>query len=873
MIFFKKNKTNKKELIIGFDEKKFLEANPDIKEAIDNGTNNDVYEHLEKFSLEEIRQGIRKFHLDFEPFNEVIYLNCFSDIKEAVEKEEFKSAFEHFCLFGYKEIINGIREWNSFIADMKQIVDVITKSELFDKDFYVSVYPDVKNYNISPIWHYVLYGWKEGKNPSEDFDTSYYLKRNSDIIQYNINPFYHYILYGKGEGRITKSPIVDYVKINNTLSFFKKEKYIPTINVDKPIEILIPVYNGYEFLEPLLKSIIKNTFIPFRVLICDDRSPDKKVYPFLKQFVKDYKDFDILLFQNEKNKGFVNTINKLAQYVENHFVILNTDTEVPPFWLERLMAPIFRDDSVASTTPFTNAGTICSFPNYLEDNPIFENLTVEAIDDSFTYIDDTKHIEIPTGVGFCMGVNKNVVDKLGMFDTVFGKGYGEENDFCQRAIANGYRNLHIPNLFVYHKHGGSFLSEEKQRLINQNSKILLERYPNYDYDVQQTIKKNRFKHLRDFIKLLLLSNKYKSFLFFDHNLGGGANHYLDDKIKDIQTNDEKSVIFLIRYDFQNEKGFLIETIYQKEVLKYYAETFDELKSFLGLMSYNEIFINSLVSYNNIQDMLEFILTIKEFNKAKLIVPIHDYFPVCPNYNLLNENYTYCNIPTDCNDCINCLIKNSGEFKIFEQTIDIKQWRKNWSIFLEKADEILCFSTSSKNIVKKAYNDLDITINVIPHDINSKYDKIYDANLKNKKQKIIGILGGINIPKGALIVKELVEFIEKNNLNIKVVLIGNISEKINSPVFYETGRYKPEELPELVKKLGITEFLIPSICPETYSYTTDEIMQLGYPLSVFDIGAPVERVKKYENGNIISSLDEFLSELSNPIKNNLNGAKK
>ena len=59
-----------------------------------------------------------------------------------------------------------------------------------------------------------------------------------------------------------------------------------------------------------------------------------------------------------------------------------------------------------------------------------------------------------------------------MFDEIFGKGYGEENDWCQRAIKKGYKNLHVTNLFVYHKHGGSFPSEEKQRLISKNLTVL-----------------------------------------------------------------------------------------------------------------------------------------------------------------------------------------------------------------------------------------------------------------------------------------------------------------------------------------------------------------------------------------------------------------
>ena len=116
--------------------------------------------------------------------------------------------------------------------------------------------------------------------------------------------------------------------------------------------------------------------------------------------------------------------------------------------------------------------------------------------------------------------------------------------------------------------------------------------------------------------------------------------------------------------------------------------------------------------------------------------------------------------------------------------------------------------------------------------------------------ILGILGAINEAKGANIVKDMVSYIDKNNLNIKVVVIGQITIAINSKSFAVTGRYDKKELPNLVLKHKITKFFIPSIWPETFSYTTDEIIQMAYPLTVFDLGAPAERVRNYELGKVI-----------------------
>ena len=290
----------------------------------------------------------------------------------------------------------------------------------------------------------------------------------------------------------------------------------------KPIDIIIPVYNGYDFLRPLFESIIQNTTQRYRLLVVDDCSSDKRVFDLLKEIKTQTRNVDFVLLRNEQNMGFIASVNKLVAHTKNHFVILNTDTEVPLGWLERLMYPILRMDKVASTTPFTNSGTICSFPRYLDDNSLFLAKSVEFIDGFFRKVNfDSTFIEIPTGVGFCMGVNKQLVKQIGMFDPVYGKGYGEENDWCQKAISKGYRNIHVTNLFVYHKHGGSFATDEKLRLLKNNLDILNKRYPNYSKEVSKVITENCLRDLRSVLAMEIISNCSDLTVLIEHSLGGG----------------------------------------------------------------------------------------------------------------------------------------------------------------------------------------------------------------------------------------------------------------------------------------------------------------------------------------------------------------
>lgn len=81
---------------------------------------------------------------------------------------------------------------------------IIKRSGLFDAEYYLRTYPDIREADIDPMWHYCVYGWREGRNPSSRFDTTFYIDFYRDIRDNNINPLAHYIRHGAREQRLTK---------------------------------------------------------------------------------------------------------------------------------------------------------------------------------------------------------------------------------------------------------------------------------------------------------------------------------------------------------------------------------------------------------------------------------------------------------------------------------------------------------------------------------------------------------------------------------------------------------------------------------------------------------------------------------------------
>ena len=470
--------------------------------------------------------------------------------------------------------------------------------------------------------------------------------------------------------KINRANLVSWIH-ENVQEHFKNSKKIPVDEID----IIIPVYNGYEYFDGLFRTLPK-TEIPFRLLIIDDKSTDERVASFLDKIEQHFEN--AVLLSNNENLGFIKSVNRALLLARNHTVLINTDVELPEKWLERLIMPFYTDPLIASATPFTNSGTICSFPKINEDNDLPAGLTLNEIDAAFQTVKPI-YYSVPSGVGFCMAMNINVIKKIGVFDDrTFGRGYGEENDWCQRAIKAGYKNVIVENLFVWHKHGGSFSNAEKIDLLKRNLDLLGKKHPKYHVDVIKTFERKPHYEQRAYLLMILRQNLAgKIICYFDHNLGGGANIYLDRVIS--HRNSES--IYLIRYD--HEEGEYYLNLYLGEYTgEFKFETIDEIQVFINCAGIKEIIINNLVSYPDIFNTMKIILKLKEENNIKLRMLIHDYFPVCPVYYLLDHNNEYCGF-SEFKNCSSCLRKNGNVKKVYYHNEEISVWRSKWSVFIKE----------------------------------------------------------------------------------------------------------------------------------------------------------------------------------------------
>ncbi|WP_299882869.1 glycosyltransferase [uncultured Sulfitobacter sp.] len=637
-----------------------------------------------------------------------------------------------------------------------------------------------------------------------------------------------------------------------SISLFDAEILEPDTSAPpKPQEITIvmPVYNALDLLPEVLQRIRDNTDLPWRLVMVEDCSSDTKVRPFLREWVKalpEETQARVTLVENAENLGFIGSVNRgfdEARQHAGHVVLLNSDAFLPKAWATRLLRPILEDADVATVTPMSNDAEICNAPVACVRHDL-EPGEVDVIDAFAQTLNPlVARGEAPTGVGFCMAMNARFLKQVPAFDTAFGRGYGEEVDWCQRARAVGGRHEIIGSLFVEHRGGVSFGSKEKLALIQHNSNLISDRYNDYDLEVQQFLQNDPVEGPRMMLGLAWAQGRQDGLmpLYIAHSMGGGAEVDLKRRIK-AHIEDGSSVV-VVRVG--GKARWTVELHAHMGVQGCLLEDDVVLHQVLAPVQGRRVIYSNGVGHHDPMLLPEIILALRNGPSDALEVLVHDYMLVSPAYTLLNSKGIYEGVPPeDTEDPEHHALR-------FDNTrAPLSLWRAEWAKVLAHADQITAFSQDSASVFSQAYPDFAEHCVIEPHKPDLKALKMPKSK-HPKGDPVIGVLGNIGYQKGASVLQAMSADLAQSHA-AGLVVIGDIDPTYAlSPPAMVHGRYEKTDLPEIVQTYGITKWLIPSIGPETFSFTTHEALATGMPVYCLDLGAQAEAVGAARNGHIIT----------------------
>lgn len=198
--------------------------------------------------------------------------------------------------------------------------------------------------------------------------------------------------------------------------------------------------------------------------------------------------------------------------------------------------------------------------------------------------------------------------------------------------------------------------------------------------------------------------------------------------------------------------------------------------------------------------------------------------------------------------------------------------REFFIFLQGAKKVIAPSNSTKEMIQKHFPL--VHIDVKEHSLSSTVRYTFNSQFVNGKELNVAFMGNMHYIKGFHILYELKDAIERENLPIYIKVIGSTNRhrsfRSADGKFIVTGPYDNTKISDLLASHKIALTITSSICPETFSYTTAEAMFSGYPVITFDIGAPAERVRRYNGGWILESVNSTsILQLLKQLLNNRN----
>ena len=324
--------------------------------------------------------------------------------------------------------------------------------------------------------------------------------------------------------------------------------------------IIIPIHNAYDLSKRCIESVLKNTSKEHRLLLVDDGSTDRRVAP-LFWLLAEWPADHLLRILNGSAQGLVKTINHCLKVSDGDVIILNSDTEVPPNWIERMDAARMAYPNVAAVCPLSNFATVYSVPNAgMNDMPAY--LTVEQMDRIIEETSFKLRPIVPTTMGFCMMMIRYAIDIIGGFDEAFGLGYGEEVDWTLRARATGFVCVLADDLFVYHKGKASFgTGDDAIREGMQGENLVRERYPEYIKEIQDWYFTSQLREHKTRIADRLRPRTAKKKLKVLHVLHrpldalGGTEIYVRRLVAALASDVESTVIYPVSGGFPSD-GFI-----------------------------------------------------------------------------------------------------------------------------------------------------------------------------------------------------------------------------------------------------------------------------------------------------------------------------
>ncbi|MCA3309654.1 MAG: glycosyltransferase [Roseomonas sp.] len=625
--------------------------------------------------------------------------------------------------------------------------------------------------------------------------------------------------------------------------------FVPPREKRKPrrapgIAIIIPVYRGAADFRACFASLRLDLPAYARIIIVEDGSPDAA----LRAEVTGVEGLDrVEVIRHPVNLGFPSAINTGLRAAKNDdVVILNSDTVLPAGWLGRLHGVAYSSHDIGSVTPFTNDGSIASYPDPAGSKPPADSAGLQAIDAAIRAGNGDAAVDIPTGVGFCMFLRHDCLAETGPFrDDVFAQGYGEENDWCMRARRLGWRHVLAAGVFVAHVGGRSFGSA-KAVLMRRNGVILEALHPGYETLVKRFHEEDSLaapRRAADLARWRVARGTMGAVVMVSHGRGGGVDRHLAERCAMLRATGLRPIILR---PWDEGAGCRLSEGLEDGYPNLRFELPDEMDMLLATLRddrVRRVEIHHLLGHGaEMQGLARHL-------GAPVHVVVHDYSWICPRIALLGRQGRYCGEP-DTAECAACVADLGSEMA--EQSVD--RLRAGSAELFSQAALI---TAPTRDVAERLVRHFgpQPRLRVSAWEGPSGRTVQPTGQMAGGREAVIAVLGAIGQEKGYDLLLACARDAAGRNLPLRFVVVGRTQDDarlLSTQRVFITGEFEESEAGGLLRRHAPTAGFVPSVVPETWCYALSELLNAGLPVAALQLGAQAERLVAVPGSLLLST---------------------
>jgi O-antigen biosynthesis protein len=616
------------------------------------------------------------------------------------------------------------------------------------------------------------------------------------------------------------------------------------------VSVIVPVFNAFEAVSECLAALHRHLPAYAEVVLLDDASTDPRISPLLAC----HAGPRTRIVKNVENQGYTRTVNKgIALTAGRDVVLLNSDTKVTARWLDALRYCAYAKPRVATVTALSDNAGAFSVPILGTHNPRPPHLREEEFARVVTSATDGTLLEVPTGNGFCMYMRRVALDSIGTFDEQrYPRGYGEENDFCLRALRQGWRNLVSDKAFVLHKRSQSFQGE-RETLLKAGREQLDRDYPEYGL-LTSRFRDIEFNRLRSKVRKALESptpQGLPAILYVISTQTGGTPQTNLDLMRAMA---DRHHCWLLRCDSVEitlselvDDVLVVREIHPLsepiEPITHRSDEYDQIVADILYRRSIELLHIRHIAWHSLN-----LPAIARSQNIPVVYSFHDFYSVCPSLNLLDNEQKYCGgrcTEAD-GDCPKSLWPDASLPTLKHRYV--KRWQEMFREFLAQCDAFVTTAPSAARTIEGAYPEVAGKIVVIPHGRDFVACGQYSGRSESDGKIRVLIPGNIGPSKGSQILRDIAELDKQGRYEFH--FLGSTAGMLKD-VGVHHGTYDRSNFHREVRDIKPMFGLVFSIWAETYCHTLTEMWACGIPVLGMDIGAVGDRIRASGAGWLLS----------------------